>query len=1843
MQYKVKPRNIVVFVLGSLLTLILISGLMFDTDMASQAMRAPLSSQSQYALSEVVPIPAMHVPTAPCAGGPTIDGIILDECHVENFNVGGNARSITVWYTKNTTTATRVVDGITHVLEHWINTDAQAQQVATWGREAWLRYFTIYNRDPYNCSGNVNVRLEEGIGWSGIARWNSSDCNIGIDAPMVRNNGGQGTTYHEFQHFIQRSYNNGCFGELGPNYPSNSEYVEGYADLHEDVVDAALDATGYGNSVAGYDPETSFFDKGYNDVYSKYYAEQVGSQWTPADPHHHMDAVRDHYLECDVQDTIYVLDDLIPSLTSGVLTQESLFMNFFAANWSKDWADPASQPTLVYTDDDGNPYGQISLAHNVTLASGTQSYLGETTPDDWAGRYYQVRPQAGCDYITIDVDGAAGARLGINLIAADTVGTSSVSRAGWIGEDFTRTFPAWGVHDQVAAVVNAFANTYNYDVSFTCVSPTVELLEPKPRPNHTQVGDPTSPIAFLTRFKVTSGGTPVLGLLEASFSGDAEGDTATFVAGSFQEVGEEYWVTVIPPTKAVGTTYSDFRVCLDSSVCDANTDALLYVDPGNSDFIMLFDASGSMKTEDVPGEGARYINARKAATVMADLLRTGDRVGIMDFGAYNNPVNCGLPYGDGNCAYHIVTQMPRTDVIGPGAIDTVKTNIGNITWREEWTPIGQGLREAKNEIQAAPYSLNPKVIILLSDGQENVNPLYNAVQTELINSGVIIDTIGLSSEAPEPLLAQIAADTGGIYRYVATTPGSMLQAQSTEIEALAAQGAPTSLLKDMATTTSYLPGPLALDNVYDYFETKNQGATRLFHTSHTVVPDVTWRERSLYVDDSVNTLRLVVAGKQFDRDITESCEGYHRHVEVLTPGSNQRQWIPVSPPVYSTGPGPMPAPPDWMIRNSGYDDVVIIPNPDVGEWSIRVRYEYRLCSQSGVDEAAVPQEGNQYSVSDFIINASVQSDYRLEGRFLSPIVNNKGRPGMVAPIVATLLSRSGAVPGATVLMAIERPDRTDLRMLYDDGMHSDGSADDGIYGWNYHLTDIGGTYNVRIVAQWEDTTSGEDVRREWLGAFWIQPPEQDDEDKDGMPDTWERRCGLDTRRNDVEDDPDNDDLINIEEFHRGTIPCDPDTDDGGEMDGSEVEGGRNPLVPEDDHCPNLRRITYQALSEAIAISWPRPHDFTNMNLYVSDVPEELGQLYKMGTEGTYVLDDLRNDRNYYLHLAGEREDARCTISDVTRVRPQLDPDPPFGTILINNGAPTTTSPEVVLNISVTDEPLPGPVSPASAPVRNSLTTAYNAVSGAEEMMLSNDPEFADGEWEPIVTEKPWKLAPSPSPLRIVYAKFRDAAKNESFNVSDSILLQTGLIVSPTQSTTTVSGTVEVELRVESIANFYGAQVELVFDPAVVEVVDAYDFVPGVQIEEGDFPTPDAVIRNQANNATGIIQYSISLQGDKPGVDGSGVLARIKFHGLNNGASPVKFSQSVLADPQSQPINHSTQAGEVIVEKKAGTVQGKVILERRNSNAGAEVCLNSACVNTANAGSYSFSDVALGNHMLNVKHMSYLRSQRGVNVPVGLLTVPDVTLLGGDINQDDLIEVDDGRLVGLAWNSTPGMLNWDERADITDDGSINVLDMVAVQFNWDEAAPGPWAGVLTDIRASTLLQSPAGVAAETKVNIVPSDATLTALGEVVELDIRVEDVTDLYAARLQLTFDPAVLQAQDADPRGSAPGIQIRPGDFLDPINQFTLVNDVDNTTGAIDFAVTQLAPAVAQDGSGVLATVIFEAAAQGTSAVHLESVRLLDDSLPEGVEIPTDVQDGQVTVRLALPLYLPLISIDSAL
>jgi len=155
-------------------------------------------------------------------------------------------------------------------------------------------------------------------------------------------------------------------------------------------------------------------------------------------------------------------------------------------------------------------------------------------------------------------------------------------------------------------------------------------------------------------------------------------------------------------------------------------------------------------------------NAKKTGTVLADLLRVGDRVLVTDFSAKDNPPGCGLPSGSGNCQMDIITRLARTDVVAPvaerhrrnqgGDQQSHAARSGLLSVKACGTPRTSWWRRL-----AIPIPITSSCSAM---GDENVNPLYAAVKDELKNSGVIIDTIRFSNDAPGALLAQIASDTG---------------------------------------------------------------------------------------------------------------------------------------------------------------------------------------------------------------------------------------------------------------------------------------------------------------------------------------------------------------------------------------------------------------------------------------------------------------------------------------------------------------------------------------------------------------------------------------------------------------------------------------------------------------------------------------------------------------------------------------------------------------------------------------------------------------------------------------------------------------------------------------------------------------------------------------------------------------------------------------------------------------------------------------------------------------------------------------------------------------------------
>lgn len=165
------------------------------------------------------------------------------------------------------------------------------------------------------------------------------------------------------------------------------------------------------------------------------------------------------------------------------------------------------------------------------------------------------------------------------------------------------------------------------------------------------------------------------------------------------------------------------------------------------DAVLLLDGSGSMRVTD-PGrlrdEGAK---------LLLEFLKPGDRVGIVEFS------------GDAK----IVRPLESFE---REQIGTVAAAVDKVSNSGEYTDIVAGLKIAKSMLEASPREDANQVVVLLSDGKLDPNPVVSSATTsratlieELLpsfkESGLKVHTLAFGDLVDRELLDRIATDTDG--------------------------------------------------------------------------------------------------------------------------------------------------------------------------------------------------------------------------------------------------------------------------------------------------------------------------------------------------------------------------------------------------------------------------------------------------------------------------------------------------------------------------------------------------------------------------------------------------------------------------------------------------------------------------------------------------------------------------------------------------------------------------------------------------------------------------------------------------------------------------------------------------------------------------------------------------------------------------------------------------------------------------------------------------------------------------------------------------------------------------
>ena len=284
-----------------------------------------------------------------------------------------------------------------------------------------------------------------------------------------------------------------------------------------------------------------------------------------------------------------------------------------------------------------------------------------------------------------------------------------------------------------------------------------------------------------------------------------------------------------------------------------------------------------------------------------------------------------------------------------------------------------------------------------------------------------------------------------------------------------------------------------------------------------------------------------------------------------------------------------------------------------------------------------------------------------------------------------------------------------------------------------------------------------------------------------------------------------------------------------------------------------------------------------------------------------------------------------------------------------------------------------------------------------------------------------------------------------------------LSLSPAATAAPVGSEVLVELVVSGASDLYGCQVSIAFDAARLQVRDA-DGNPGngVQVSAGElFQTAYQAV-NLADNGAGTISFAASLQRPAPPVNGSGSLVRIVFTAVGSGAATISIAAAVLADSDGYVLEHTVGPAVTIAVGDVGFISGRVLLQGRTAHAGTLVYAGPYSALTDDTGAFRIA-LPPGAHEVRTRAPRYLDALRvGVSVQIGQETaLAAAKLLGGDANDDGMVNIIDLSIIGAAFGSSTGSARWDERADINGDGFVNICDMTLATSNFGRVEPLPW--------------------------------------------------------------------------------------------------------------------------------------------------------------------------------------------
>jgi Mg-chelatase subunit ChlD len=1114
---------------------------------------------------------------------------------------------------------------------------------------------------------------------------------------------------HEMQHLTQYQYG------LPLNDPARNWVYEGHANLVMDKVcvgddrDTCEDFDDNTTDPFGYVPWTNNYlgftnrpvlEASYAAVHLwAYLSEHYGTANLDDPVESGMNILPEFWREARAnpdRDGVAVLNSTLATLGHSE-TFRDVWKDFAVASYAKNLTGDNVPEKYQYVDmtQPGGSYNLPTRALSRNLALGEQAVDSDETVTAWGAQYYEVRPAADVPIISIEFTQDLSVPLYYTVLGIDA--DENITYEHNVEANNLELSLLNEDYARVVVVVAGLESLANYRYSFNGTQPTLTIRQPASG-SRVRVGDPAAPGKFLTVVEIVApDGTPFPNVDLENFTfrvGSAEVPTARILTQA--SVQNQQWFLLRAPDQTSTGNY-DLTVEYGAALSATNSNAVSYTERDDTDNVLILDRSGSMDDFGI----TKLEAAQAAARIYVDSWTTGDQIALVQF---NDSATAELPL------------QSWSSTVRDSAIAEI-----NALTADGGTAIGDALREGWDELLKDDGGGDPDhdwALILLSDGletagSESFDDLIRELD-EATGKRPVVHTVAVGPDADRLRMQRLASKTGGTYHAV-SVPVTTLRAGLASIDtvdnlALDLSGRYRAIATEVDGQQQFfsLVGPLGAPNsIEDVVNIPVEGSA-----AELVL--------SLSVDASsgfMNPPKLYPPGEYpFGTDIA---------VDQSYLSGDEHHYI-------------------WRVSN-----------PQSGNWTLYLNAVINLQSEPGVAqvESALP---------DYLVQAGVRSDVTLDVYLTTPVEERS--PGVPMGIVAGLTDTT-PIAGATVSARVTDPEGMQRTVtLFDDGNHDDGAAGDGLYGGTFYATGRPGSYNVLVEAEGSSSVSGNFTREKLLSFFidgvdgrdndppGVDPePEPKDRDNDGLPDAWEERYGTDPDTPDADGDLDRDGWSNLKELEEGTRPDDPDTDDDGEADSTDDD----PLTPAATRLDPIRVVVYPRNGEVLVRYTPFAPGAT---VEIYRAPDRDGPFTSIGTVdpalGEYV-DPGRTNGDPYCYIAIATVGGKRTIpSDPSCTTPSVDYSPPRGIILINDGAPTTASPDVVLNLYASDTLDPELVLDADNLPRDDTAT------GVTEMKVSNRADLSDASWEPYATTKNWTLAQQ-SGLATVFVRYRDGAGNES--------------------------------------------------------------------------------------------------------------------------------------------------------------------------------------------------------------------------------------------------------------------------------------------------------------------------------------------------------------------------------------------------------------------------------------------------------------------------------------------------